>query len=80
MDEFKVREPVTGLYRKDYAVDVKHMKRDNNADLFSIAFALQTWKKRFFQDASAKIPSLRSHGSSGESVERKSRTWEGCIA
>jgi hypothetical protein len=80
VDEFKARESVAGLYKKDYAVDVKHMKQDNDAGLFGIAFLLQTWKKRFFQDASAKIPSPRSHGSPGKSVKRKRRTWEGCIA
>jgi hypothetical protein len=80
VDEFKIREPVTGLYKKDYAVDVKHMKQDNDADLLGIALLLQTWKKRFFQDASAKIPSPRSHGSSGKSVKRKRRTREGCRA
>ena len=51
-----ILEPIAGLQKKDYAVDVKHMKQDNDADLLSIALLLQTLEKRFFQDASAKIP------------------------
>jgi rubrerythrin len=51
-----ILEPITGLYKKDYAVDLKHLEQTADADLLKIALMLQAQEKRFFQDASAKVP------------------------
>ena len=51
-----ILEPIAGLQKKDYQVDVKHIEQKDDAGLLSIALLLQTLEKRFFQDASAKIP------------------------
>jgi hypothetical protein len=51
-----ILEPITGWYKKDYDIDVKHMEQKDDAGLLSIALLLQTREKRFFQDASAKVP------------------------
>ena len=51
-----ILEPVTGLHRKEYEVDIKHMEQKNDADLSSIVLLLLTREQRFFQDASAKLP------------------------
>jgi hypothetical protein len=51
-----ILEPITGLYKKDYAVDFKHLEQKDDADLLKIALMLQALEKRFFQDVSAKVP------------------------
>ena len=50
-----ILEPITGLHKKDYDVDIKQAEQ-GDADLLSTAVVLQTREKRFFDDASAKVP------------------------
>jgi acyl-CoA reductase-like NAD-dependent aldehyde dehydrogenase len=51
-----ILEPITGLYKKDYAVDLKRLEQTDDADLLKIALMIQAQEKRFFDDASAKVP------------------------
>ena len=51
-----ILEPITGLYKKDFEVDLGHGGQKNDADLLRHALVLEEREKRFFQDASAKVP------------------------
>ena len=51
-----ILEPITGLYRKDYNVHLNQAEQKDDADLLRVALMLQTREKRFFDDASAKVP------------------------
>jgi len=51
-----ILEPITGLYKKDFEVDLGHGRQKNDADLLRHALVLEEREKRFFQDASAKVP------------------------
>jgi hypothetical protein len=50
-----ILEPIAGLYKKEYEVDVTHMEQKDDTDLLRISLLLQTQEKRFFEDASAKV-------------------------
>jgi hypothetical protein len=49
-------EPITGLFKKDYDVHLNQAEQKDDADLLRVALMLQTREKRFFDDASAKVP------------------------
>jgi len=51
-----ILEPITGLYKKEYDVDLKHADQKDDADVLRVASALQQREERFFQDAAAKVP------------------------
>jgi rubrerythrin len=51
-----ILEPITGLYKKDYEVDLGHGEQKNDADLLRRALVLEERENKFFQDASAKVP------------------------
>ncbi|HUJ88999.1 MAG TPA: hypothetical protein VLX12_02300 [Syntrophorhabdales bacterium] len=51
-----ILEPITGLYKKDYDVHLNQAEQKDDADLLRVALMLQTREKRFFDDASAKVP------------------------
>ncbi len=51
-----ILEPIAGLYKKEYALDLKHLEQKDDEDLLKIALFVQAQEKRFFDDASAKVP------------------------
>ncbi len=51
-----ILEPITGLNRETYDTDLRQMEQKDDADLLKIALLLETREKRFFQDASVKVP------------------------
>jgi hypothetical protein len=51
-----ILEPVTGLRQDDYGLDLKDLSQTEDTDLLKIALLLEERSKRFFQDASTKIP------------------------
>jgi rubrerythrin len=51
-----ILEPVTGLHEEDYEVDLKGLEQKEDADLMRIALTLEKREKKFFQDASTKLP------------------------
>ena len=51
-----ILEPITGLEQDDYGVDLKGPSQADDKDLLKIALLLEERSKRFFQDASSKVP------------------------
>ena len=51
-----ILEPIAGLYKKDYEVDLRHGEQKDDADVLKGALMLEEREKRFFEDASAKVP------------------------
>jgi rubrerythrin len=51
-----ILEPITGLDEEDYEVDLKRLEQRDDADLLRIALILEQREKKFFQDASTKLP------------------------
>jgi rubrerythrin len=51
-----ILEPITGLYKKDYELDLRHGEQKDDADVLKVALMLEEREKRFFEDASAKVP------------------------
>lgn len=51
-----ILEPITGLCQEDYEVNFKDMAQKEDSDLVKIALVLEERAKRFFRDASTKIP------------------------
>ena len=51
-----ILEPVTGLHEEDYEVDLKELDQKDDADLLRLALILEERGKKFFQDASTKLP------------------------
>ena len=51
-----ILEPVSGLYREDYGIDLQDLGSGEDTDLLRAALALEERGKRFFQEASAKVP------------------------
>jgi rubrerythrin len=49
-------EPVTGLLEEGYRIETKMSDPPADADVLGQALALEEREKRFFQDASAKVP------------------------
>ena len=51
-----ILEPVTGLHREDYEIDLKIPDRTDDVDLLKVAIVLEEREKRFFRDASSRVP------------------------
>lgn len=51
-----ILEPVTGLHEEDYEVDLKGLEQKDDADLLRLTLILEQREKKFFQDASTKLP------------------------
>ena len=51
-----ILEPISGLHRKDYEIDLKLSDQMEDADLLKRALILEERGKKFFRDASSKIP------------------------
>ena len=51
-----ILEPVSGLHREDYEMDLKVPDRREDAEIIRTALILEERGKKFFQDASAKVP------------------------
>jgi rubrerythrin len=51
-----ILEPITGLHQEEYEVDLTGMAQKDDGDLVKVALILEERAKRFFSDASAKVP------------------------
>jgi rubrerythrin len=51
-----ILEPVSGLHREDYEMDLKVPDHREDAEIIRAALILEERGKKFFQDASAKVP------------------------
>ena len=51
-----ILEPITGLHKKDYDLDLRQAEQKDDAGLLRAAVMLQAREKKFFDDASAKVP------------------------
>lgn len=51
-----ILEPITGLHQEDYGIDLKVVDQMEDAGLLRAALILEEREKKFFQDASAKVP------------------------
>jgi rubrerythrin len=51
-----ILEPVSGLHREDYEMDLKVPDHGEDAEIIRTALILEERGKKFFQDASAKVP------------------------
>jgi rubrerythrin len=51
-----ILEPIAGFYRKDYEGHLERLEQKDDADVLKIALMLEQREKRFFEDASAKVP------------------------
>jgi hypothetical protein len=51
-----ILEPITGLHQEEYEVDLTGMAQKDDVDLVKVALILEERAKRFFSDASAKVP------------------------
>jgi rubrerythrin len=51
-----ILEPVSGLHREDYEMDAKVPDHREDAEIIRSALILEERGKKFFQDASAKVP------------------------
>jgi hypothetical protein len=51
-----ILEPVTGLQQEDYEIDLKVPEVTEDAGLLKAALMLEERQKKFFRDASSKVP------------------------
>ncbi len=51
-----ILEPVAGLHQEDYEVELKVLDQMEDADLLKGALILEERGKKFFRDASSKVP------------------------
>ncbi len=51
-----ILEPITGLEQEHYGVDLEGASQAEDTDLLKIALLLEERSKRFFVDASSKVP------------------------
>ena len=51
-----ILEPVTGLRREDYEIDLKILDQMEDAAVMKGALTLEEKGKKFFRDASSKVP------------------------
>lgn len=51
-----ILEPVTGLYREDYEIDLRTLDSTGEAAVLKVAMILEEREKKFFRDASFKVP------------------------
>ena len=51
-----ILEPVTGLHQEDYEINLKMLDPMGDIDVLTVAMILEEREKKFFRDASSKIP------------------------
>jgi cobalamin biosynthesis protein CbiD len=51
-----ILEPVTGLYQEDYEINLKMLDLMGDVDVVRVAMILEQREKKFFRDASSKVP------------------------
>jgi rubrerythrin len=51
-----ILEPVTGLHQEDYEIDLKISDQTDDVGLLKAAIILEEREKKFFRDASSKVP------------------------
>jgi hypothetical protein len=51
-----ILEPIAGLDRSDYEIEMKEMDHSSDADLLKTALVLEERAQRFFSDVSGKVP------------------------
>jgi len=51
-----ILEPITGFHQEDYEVDLKVVDSMEDTDLLRVALILEEREKKFFDDASIKVP------------------------
>jgi rubrerythrin len=51
-----ILEPVTGLHQEDYEVNPKMVDPMGDVDVLRVAVILEEREKKFFRDASSKVP------------------------
>lgn len=51
-----ILEPIAGLQREDYEIDLKISGASEDSDLLQVALALEEKERRFFHDSSEKVP------------------------
>ena len=51
-----ILEPITGLHQEDYEIDLKGLDQTQDVGLLRVALLLEEREKKFFRDASAKVP------------------------
>lgn len=51
-----ILEPISGLHREDYEIDLNLLDQMEDADLLKRALVLEERGKKFFWDASARVP------------------------
>ena len=51
-----ILEPVAGLHREDYEIDLWVLDRTDDVGLLRVAMLLEEREKKFFRDASSKVP------------------------
>jgi hypothetical protein len=51
-----ILEPVTGLQQEDYEIELKAPEAPEDAGLLKAVLMIEERQKRFFQDASSKVP------------------------
>ena len=51
-----ILEPIAGLHRTDYEIEMKGMDQTKDADLLKTALLLEERERRFFSEVSEKVP------------------------
>lgn len=51
-----ILEPIAGLQREDYEIDLKISGASEDSDLLKVVLSLEENEKRFFHDSSEKVP------------------------
>jgi len=51
-----ILEPVSGLHQEDYETNVKMSDLMGDSDILKVAMILEEREKKFFRDASSKVP------------------------
>ena len=51
-----ILEPIAGLHRGDYEIEMKVMDQPQDVDLLKMALTLEEREQRFFSDVSDKVP------------------------
>jgi rubrerythrin len=68
-----ILEPITGLYQKDYEIDLNLADSVKDSDLLKMALILEENEKRFFNDSAAKMPILEAARILRKIAERKEK-------
>ncbi|HYA91432.1 MAG TPA: hypothetical protein VEK32_08030 [Thermodesulfobacteriota bacterium] len=51
-----ILEPITGLHQEDYEINLKMLDPMGDVDVLRVAMILEEREKKFFRDASSKVP------------------------